>query len=41
LNSPWQSPSSDAPTAVPPHWPLHADNSYKTLIDYCINNAIG
>jgi hypothetical protein len=31
LNSPWQSISASAPTAVPPHWPLHADDIYTTL----------
>jgi hypothetical protein len=31
LNSPWQSISTSTPTAVPPHWPLHADDTYETL----------
>jgi hypothetical protein len=31
LNSPWQSVSANIPTAVPPHWPLHADDSFTTL----------
>jgi len=31
LNSPWQSISASTPAAVPPHWPLHADDTYTTL----------
>jgi hypothetical protein len=31
LNSPWQSISASTPIAVPPHWPLHADDTYTTL----------
>jgi predicted acylesterase/phospholipase RssA len=31
LNSPWQSIASANPVAIPPHWPLHADDTYSTL----------
>jgi len=31
MNSPWQSISASAPVAVPPHWTLHADDTYTTL----------
>lgn len=31
LNSPWQSISDNTSTAVPPHWPLHAGDTYTTL----------
>jgi len=31
LNSPWQSVATSEPASVPPHWPLHADDTYPTL----------
>jgi predicted acylesterase/phospholipase RssA len=31
LHSPWQSVATTEPAAVPPHWPLHADETYSTL----------
>lgn len=31
LHSPWQSISANTPAAVPPHWPLHADDTFTTL----------
>jgi hypothetical protein len=31
LNSPWEALSVPNPPAVPPHWPLHADDTLATL----------
>jgi hypothetical protein len=31
LNSPWQSVATTEPAPVPPHWTLHADDTYSTL----------
>jgi hypothetical protein len=31
LNSPWESVASTEPASIPPHWPLHSDETYSTL----------